>query len=104
MDKHSISLHFGLKEGEKADLEVVAAAATQWVEALRAGARRIDPNAKLRVELIDASEGSLRLNTVFDWIEEQLKAVDEGASDHPRLKKLAITLAFFFGFRGGPNI
>jgi hypothetical protein len=59
-----ISLYFKLKEGHKADLEVVAAAALEWVAAARAAAREIAPEAQIRIELIDASDGSLKINTV----------------------------------------
>ncbi len=68
MGAEAISLYFRLKDGEKADLEVVAAAAIQWVETLRAAAAIIDPSARINVELLDATEGSLRLNTVLSWL------------------------------------
>lgn len=100
MADNSISLHFGLKEGTKADLEVVAEAALLWVETLRAAAARIDPNAKIRVELIDADEGSLRLNTILEWMEAQLTRIDEGSSKYPRLRKLALALALFVVLEG----
>lgn len=99
----ALSLYFQLKEGEKADLEVVAQAAIQWVAALRAIAREIDPEAVIRVELIDASEGSLSFNTVLDFIEKQLARMDDGATKHWRLKKLAIALAVFVTFTGVPT-
>lgn len=103
MSENSISLYFGLKDGERADLEVVAAAAIQWVEVLRAAASAIDPEAQIRVELIDASESSLRLNTIFEWMEEQLAQIEEGAREFPRLKKLAIALVVFVVLEAGPT-
>lgn len=54
-----LSLYFQLKKGEKADLEVVAAAALAWVDALRAAAIAIDPDAELKVEIVDAEDASL---------------------------------------------
>jgi hypothetical protein len=97
---NSISLYFGLKEGERADLEVVAAAAIQWVELVRAAATAIEPNAQVRVELIDANEGSLRLNTIFEWVEEHLARIERGSGEYPRLRKLAIALAVFLVVEG----
>lgn len=95
MDDNSISLYFGLKEGRHADLEVAAAAAIEWVQIVRAAAIAIDPEADIRVELIDASESSLRFNAIFDWAESQLEKIDKGSSRYPRLRKLAIALAAF---------
>jgi hypothetical protein len=86
----AISLYFTLKAGEKADLEVIATAALEWLESARAAAREIEPSAQIRVELVDADESSLRLNTVLDWVESQLEKVDKGGGSYPRLKKLAI--------------
>jgi hypothetical protein len=51
-----LSLHFKLKDGEKADLEVVAAAMLAWVDALRSAALTIDPSSELKVEIVDADE------------------------------------------------
>lgn len=99
----SLSLYFQLKDGEKADLEVVAQAALSWVAALRAAAKEIEPEATIRVDLIDASEGSLSLNTVLDFIEKQLARFEDGSSRHPRLKKLAIALAVFVPISGVPT-
>jgi hypothetical protein len=95
-----ISLYFGLKEGRKADLEIVAQAALHWVGAIRAAAQAIDPGAQIRVDLIDASEASLHLNSVFEWIEGQLARLDAGASNYPRLKRLAVALAIFVASSG----
>ncbi|MBX5190160.1 hypothetical protein HJB86_14715 [Rhizobium sp. NZLR3b] len=95
-----MSLYFDLKKGEKADLEVVAQAAIDWVAALRAVAHEIAPDAEIRLEILDASEGSLSLNTVLDFLENQAARFDDGASRHWRLKKLAIALAAFMVFTG----
>ncbi|MBZ9983999.1 hypothetical protein LB521_22960 [Mesorhizobium sp. BR-1-1-8] len=103
MSDGHLSLYFTLKEGEKADLEVVAAAAIQWVEALRAAAREIVPEAQIKVELVDAQESSLRFNTVLDWAEEQLARIEEGTGKHRRLAKLAIALAVFVPVTGYPT-
>jgi hypothetical protein len=99
----SLSLYFQLKEGEKADLEVVAQAALNWVAALREAAKEIDPEAKIRVEIVDASEGSLSLNAVLDFVEKQLARFDDGSLRHPRLTKLAIAFAVFLPFTAIPT-
>src|SRR5437588_7902012 len=103
MSDGEISLYFGLKEGQRADLEVVAAAALEWVEAVRAAAREISPDAHVRIEIINASESSLRLNAVLEWIEAQLTRLDEGTARYKRLRKLAIALAIFVPTVGVPT-
>lgn len=98
-----ISLYFGLKEGQRADLEVVAAAALVWVEAVRAAARAISPEAQVRIEIINAAESSLRLNTILEWMETQLTRIDKGTAKYKRLRKLAIALAVFVPTVGYPT-
>jgi hypothetical protein len=99
MAEEPISLYFQLKPGEKADLEVVAAAAIAWVESLRAAAQAIDPDADIRVELVDAEEGSLNLNALLEWfekhVERRLEGFARGGKRLPRTRKLAISLASF---------
>lgn len=99
----TLSLYFQLKEGEKADLEVVAQVALSWVEALRAVAQEIEPETQIRVELIDAAEGSLKLNTVLDFIEKHIAKLEAGSGRHPRLRKLALALAIFLPISGYPT-
>ncbi|MGE8940761.1 hypothetical protein ACO2I3_02500 [Leptospira interrogans] len=103
MTEANLTLYFGLKKGEKADLEIVAAAALHWVGALRAAAREIDPTAEIRVELVDAVESSLRLNTILDWAESTLERIEVGSGKYPRLKRLAIALAVFLPTVGHPT-
>jgi hypothetical protein len=103
MSDGSITLYFGLREGEKADLEVVAAAAIKWVETMRAAARVIDPEADFHVGIIDAQESSLKLNTILDWTEEKLAQLDDGAAKHWRLRKLAVALVVFVVISGVPT-
>src|SRR6185437_2157179 len=103
MSDGEVSLYFGLEKGQRADLEVVAAAALQWVESIRAAAREIDPNAQIRVELLNADESSLRLNAILDWIETQLARIEEGSSQYKRIRKLAIALAIFIPTVGVPT-
>ena len=91
----AVSLHFGLAPGESADLEVIASATLQWIKAIQAAAYALDPKAQIRVEIIDADQSSLRLNTILAWAEETLARLDRGSSKYPRLRKLAVALALF---------
>jgi hypothetical protein len=95
----TLSLYFELREGEKADLEVVAAAALAWVEGIRAAAKAIDPGADVRVEVVDAKESSLLLNNLVKWletrVEPQLERIERGGERLKRTRKLAAGLAFF---------
>jgi len=103
----ALSLYFQLKEGKKADLEIVSAAAIAWVEAMRAVARAVDPNSDIKVELIDADKASLSFNTVIEWferhVEPKLGRLERGAGRLPRTRKLAIALAVFIIFTGVPT-
>ena len=99
----SVSLYFDLEKGQRADLEIVAIAALEWVESVRAAAREIDPTAEIRIELINAAESSLRLNAVLDWIETQLSRIDEGSGRYWRIRRLAIALAIFVPTVGYPT-
>lgn len=104
MTDDRISLYFQLKPGEKADLEVVARASLAWVGGMRASARALDPEAEIRVQIVDADESSLILNAVIDWfannVEPRLERLERGGSKLPRTKKLAIATAAFLLFTG----
>ncbi|MEH2673051.1 hypothetical protein DXU07_27890 [Bradyrhizobium elkanii] len=102
--EEAISLYFTLKPGEKADLEVIATATLEWLEAAKAAAREIEPDAQIRIGLVDADVGSLRLNTILDWAESQLERIERGGGRYPRLKKLAIALAIFVPTQGIPTL
>lgn len=107
MGDSQISLYFQLREGEKADLEIVSAAAIAWVESLRAVARAYDPNSDVKVELVDADESSLIYNTIIDWfernIENRIERLDRGSGRLPRTRKLALALALFLIVTGYPT-
>lgn len=100
MAEEGISLYFRLKPGERANLEVVATAVLEWLEAARAAAQELEPGAQISVELVDADESSLRLNAVLGWVEGHLEKVDKGSSQYPRLRKLAVALAIFIPTTG----
>lgn len=97
MTADTLSLYFELRPGEKADLEVAAAAALAWAEGVKAAARVLDPDAEVRIELIDATESSLGINTVLKWLEKNiephLERIERGGHRLPRTRKLAIGLA-----------
>ncbi|PBB78624.1 hypothetical protein CK218_23325 [Mesorhizobium sp. WSM3879] len=97
MEDVPLSLYLDLKPGEKADLEVVAQAVLHWVSGLRSAASAIDPSVQVRIELLNASEGSLSLNTFLSWAEGQLAQIHRGGKKYPRLYALAIGLALFVG-------
>lgn len=97
MEDVPLSLYLDLKPGEKADLEVVAQAVLHWVSGLRSAASAIDPSAQIRVELLNASEGSLSLNALLSWAEGQLAQVHHGGKKYPHLYALAVALALFVG-------
>jgi hypothetical protein len=98
-----ISLYFGLQEGQKADLEVVALAALEWVAAMRAAALELDPEAQIRIEFVDADDRSLRLNLILEWLEKHLERIQVGSGRYPRLRKLAIALVIFIPTVGYPT-
>jgi len=107
MGDSQISLYFQLREGEKADLEIVSAAAIAWVESLRAVARAYDPHSDVKVELVDADESSLIYNTLIDWfernIEKRIERLERGSGRLPRTRKLALALAVFLIVTGYPT-
>ncbi len=58
LENEALSFYLGVEEGEYADLEVAAAAAIEWSQAIRAAAQILYPDDDIRVELIAAREGS----------------------------------------------
>src|SRR6185437_13303001 len=104
MSDNAISLYFQLKEGEKADLEVVATAALEWLGAVRAAAAELEPGAQVRVGLVDADESSLKLNAIFDFLEAQIKRIEDGLGQYPRLRRVAIALAIFITTTAGEAV
>lgn len=96
-----------MRSGEKADLEVIAAAALAWVDALRAAASVLDPDSELKVEIVDADEASLTINTIIEWfekhVETKLERLERGGARLPRTKKLALAVALFVVTTGIPT-
>lgn len=76
MSDETMSLYFQLAPGEKADLELAAA-------------RAIDPDAIVRIELIDADEARLSFNTIMRWIDSlasHLTRMERGFEKHKRVR------------------
>ncbi len=64
----SVSLYFGLHEGQKADLEVISKAAIEWVNSIRLATNLIAPDVEVRVEFVNAHESSLSINSTLKWL------------------------------------
>lgn len=77
------------------------------MESLRAVARAYDPNSDVKVEIVDADEASLSINTIIDWfernIERRLDRIGRGGGRLPRTRKLALALAIFLIVTGYPT-
>lgn len=113
---NTLSLYFGLHEGRKADLEIVAKAAIEWVNSIRHASNALDPSLDVRVEFIDAHESSLSINTIIDWSKASIEKTGKGLdkteellerlanSKHPRLKTLAMAFGVFLIIDFGPTI
>lgn len=56
----TLGFYVGVKEGEFADLEIVAAAAISWSQSIKAAAALLYPDESIRVSLIAAEPGSSR--------------------------------------------
>jgi hypothetical protein len=90
-----VSLYFKLQKDEKADLEIISAAAIAWVETLRAAAQAVDPASDVRVDLVSVDESSAIFNTLVEWFDRTTDRIAEGYERTPRGRKLALALALF---------
>ena len=88
-----ISLYFGVEEGENADLESIARASLEWIEAIRDMASIIAPDAEIEIEFLQTKEGSV-------WLKNLIKAVKHG--DKKAMRAVAIATVIFFGL--GPAL
>ena len=102
-----LSLYFGLKKGEKADFEVLSAAAIAWIETIRAVAHAVDPETDVKVELVNAHEGSINFNTIVNWykrsVEEPIETFGKGYDSLPRARRIAIGIVPFLIVTGIPT-
>jgi len=87
-----ISLYIALETGKKADLEVVARTSLAFAAAVRAIAAIHDPFAEVRIELVSAPEGSIRLNALVGWLKDKT-----GIEDEATLKAIVVCISLWFG-------
>ena len=68
MSTAEISLYFGVEDGKNADLEAIARASLEWIEAIRDMASIIAPETEVEIEFLQTKEGSV-------WLKNLIKAV-----------------------------
>lgn len=66
----TINLYIDLKEGELADLEVVARASLSFANAVREVAYIVDPSLAIKIEIESGTEGSLSINSILKTIKD----------------------------------
>jgi len=93
MSTAEISLYFGVEDGKNADLEAIARASLEWIEAIRDMASIIAPETEVEIEFLQTKEGSV-------WLKNLIKAVRDG--DQKAMGAVAIATVIFFGL--GPAL
>jgi hypothetical protein len=88
-----ISLYFDVPKGKHADLEVVARATLEWIEAIRDIASVVAPGVEFEIEFVESEDGSV-------WLSNMLKAVKEG--DRKALASIVGAVLLFFA--AGPAL
>jgi hypothetical protein len=63
--EETITLYLGLKEGEKADFEVVGRASAAFAEAVKEISYILEPGLEVRLEFDSGTEGSLKLKAIL---------------------------------------
>lgn len=87
-------LHFDTGPNAVPDAEIVARALIAWVEATQLAAQTLDPLNELRIGLLSAEPGSLRLRTVLDFFETKIIGPPaDFLTPFPRIKRAARQLA-----------
>ncbi|MBB3956866.1 hypothetical protein [Novosphingobium sediminicola] len=82
-------LEFGLVDGANVDAKIAAQALIEWVEALNAAAKAIDPSSSVAVDLVSAEAACLRFSTILKFIEQDvLGKASAKLDEYPRIKKL----------------
>ncbi|WMS41046.1 hypothetical protein RDV64_13220 [Acuticoccus sp. MNP-M23] len=102
-EQSEVTLYIGLERGYYADLEVVGEAAAAWARSVKAAARAINAEFTVQIKLESMEEGSLKLNALLDWGEEQLDQLKRGSGRYPLLSKTAMAMAVFLIFTAGPT-
>jgi len=100
VDDDILGLYFDVEKGKGVDLEVAAAAAIEWAQAMRAAMAAIDPQADFRIEMIGQRDGSL---WVFAKIGKVLARALDGWDKLPRAQRIAIAFAIFVATTGYPT-
>lgn len=65
MVEETITLYLGLKEGQRADFEVVGLSAAAFAEAVKEIAFILEPGLEVRLEFDSGTEGSLKLKAII---------------------------------------
>ncbi len=79
--QETISLYLDLKEGEKADFEVVGRSAAAFAELVREVAFILDPSVEVKLEFVSGTEGSTSLNAILRTISGKKKLGSDGDDD-----------------------
>jgi hypothetical protein len=67
--EEAITLYLGLKEGEKAEFEVVGHAAAAFAEAVKEISYVLEPGLDVRLEFDSGTEGSLKLKAIIKSVQ-----------------------------------
>lgn len=106
LDAGELSFYLDTVPGELADLEVAAAAAIKWAQAIKAAATALNPDCDYRVSLVAAKPGS------SNWIAKieqsapnrALKRVERGWKKMPLIARVGIGLAVVIPTTAVPTI
>lgn len=90
-------LKFQIVEGRSPNAEVAAEALAAFVDMLHAAAAAVDPDAKVRVELVDVEKGSQAFKFALRKVEDFGNDLLSGMSEFPLIKSAAITLGGLIG-------
>jgi len=80
-----VILKLEIEPGKQPELEAVARLLLAWVDTLETSAAIVDPEYRLRVELVGVEDGS-------DVFKAALKRIKDGADRYPEAKRISITL------------
>lgn len=82
-------LEFELTADGHADAVVAARALIEWVAAIQAASKVIDPLGEVSVDLVSAEPACLRFRTLLNFVEvDVLGKASDALDDYPRIKKM----------------
>jgi len=90
MDEESISIYFGLEQGSRADIEVIARSLLELSFAIKDVTYYLDPGLEIKIEVVRGADGSL----IVDLI---IKAVKYVTPDKETLRGLPLIILFWLG-------